>query len=482
MNRKMIFFTFGRILQTEGALLLLPTFVSLGYGEMKAFVALLVTAIASALAGTVITALAHTENKLIYAREGFAITALAWIGMSLVGALPFVISGEVSSYVDAFFETVSGFTTTGASCLKNYTELSHGIQFWRCFTHWIGGMGVLVFVMAIVSNMSDRSIHIMRAEMPGPVIGKLVPKAKDTAKILYGIYIALTVFEILFLWKFGQSGGMNLYEATIHSLSTAGTGGFGSRADSIASYSSYCKIVITVFMLLFGVNFNLYFLMLIRRFKAVFQSTELRFYIGLIVVFTLVITANIYSMVGTFGKSLEDAAFQVAAFITTTGYTTTNPNLFPGLAKGLLLLLMFFGSCAGSTAGGLKLSRVLLLIKMIGREMKKLLHPRAVTSVNFEGKDVDNSTLSSVATYFAVYALCIIATFLLVCFEPFGFETNFTAAVSAFNNIGPIFGTKADFCDYSIFSKLVFSLSMMLGRLEIFPIVIALSPSTWLKK
>lgn len=483
MNRKAVFNTFGRILILLAVLLLIPAAVSLFYPEegTKTLFAFLCTAAGSAILGGVIVLLCRSKNKVIFAKEGFAIVALSWIGMSLVGALPFVLSGEVNSYIDALFETISGLTTTGASCLTNYDTFTHALLFWRSFTHWLGGMGVLVFIMAIMSNISDRSIHIMRAEMPGPIIGKLVPRTKDTAKILYIMYIVFTVAETIAL----RISGMPLFDSTVHALGTAGTGGFGIRLDSLASYGTASQIVIIVFMLLFGINFNLYYLLLMKKFKSVFKSTELLFYLGLFVFCSIAITCNLFlsGFYPTIGESIKQSAFHVSSFVTTSGFTIGDVNNWPGLSKGILVILMFFGSCAGSTAGGLKLARVLILYKLIRREIKKMLHPRAVTPIHFEGKELDDSTATGVANYFAVYMTIVLATFLLVSFEPFGFEANFTATVSAFNNIGPLFSSGeriiSDFSQYSVFSKLVFSFAMLLGRLEIYPLLIACSPSTW---
>ena len=392
-----------------------------------------------------------------------------------------MLSGEIPSYVDAFFETVSGFTTTGASILRDVEAMSRSMLFWRSFTHWVGGMGVLVFVMAIVSNMTDRSIHIMRAEMPGPVVGKLVPRGRDTAKILYLIYIVMTFIEIGFLW----AGDMDLFESVVHTFGSAGTGGFGIKSDSLGSYSSYSQIVVAVFMLLFGVNFNLYFLLCIGRIKNILKSTELWAYLGIALVSTCVIFANVFfTLGGSVGETLKHAFFQTSSIMTTTGFSSVDFDLWPSLSKAVLLLLMCFGSCAGSTAGGLKISRVVILFKLILAEIKHMLHPRAVTSVKFEDKAVDKQTLNSVAVYFAVYVLCMMATFLLICYEPFGFESNFSAVIATFNNIGPGFGEvgpASSFANYSDFSKIVFSFAMLFGRLEIFPLIIALSPSTWKK-
>lgn len=480
MNRRMIFYVIGQIINTEAALLLLPMSVSLYYRE-GCFSAFLITAGIALLVGLALTLISRPGNHLIYAKDGFVIVTLAWLAMSLIGALPFVISGEIPNYVDAFFETVSGFTTTGASILTDVEKMSRGLLFWRSFTHWIGGMGVLVFVMAIIPNISDRSIHIIRAEMPGPIVGKLVPKLKNTAKILYLIYIAMTVAEVVFL----LCGGMSFYDSVVHTFATAGTGGFGVKADSIAGYSPYLQWVITIFMLLFGINFNLYYLILIRRFRSVFRSTEMWSYIGLVVISVAAITVNIYPVYQNFSEALRLSAFQVSSIITTTGYATADFNLWPEMSKGILLFLMFIGGCAGSTAGGLKVSRVVMLLKMIRRELNRMLHPRSVSVVKFEGKQVDESTLNSVSVYFVLYIICFCVIFFVLCFEPFDFATNFSATAACFNNVGPGFGAvgpAASYQGYSALSKVVLSIAMLLGRLEIFPLLLAFSPSTWAKK
>ncbi len=481
MNRKFVFHIFGRIAEIVSLLMLLPALVALLYGEFRVMFAFLLTASLAFLGGMLLAHLCKTSNNVIYAKEGFVVVALAWIGMSAIGAVPFVLSGDIPSYVDALFETVSGFTTTGSSILADVEALSHGALFWRSFTHWVGGMGVLVFVMAIVSNMTDRSIHIMRAEMPGPVVGKLVPRAKDTAKILYLIYIVMTAVQIVLLF----AGGMPLFDSIVHTFGTAGTGGFGIKGDSIAGYSTYCQMVIATFMLIFAVNFNLYYLMIIGRGKSVLKSTELWVYLAIVGISVGLITLNLYSKNRDIADCFRLAYFQVTSIISTSGFATADFNLWPSLSKGILFVLMFIGGCAGSTAGGLKISRVVILFKLVLREMKRMLHPRSVTSVEFEGKAVDNQTLNSVATYFACYAFCIIAVFLVICIEPSDFETDFTAAVTTFNNVGPGLGQvgpSGNFAAYSPFSKLVFSAAMLLGRLEIFPLIIALSPSTWRKR
>ena len=482
MNRKMVFSTVGRILLIEAALLLLPIAVSLIYGEFGTTLSFLATASIAACLGFALSVFFRGHDRVIFAREGFVTVALAWIFMSAVGALPFVFSGAIPNYVDAFFETVSGFTTTGASILNNIEILSHGILFWRSFTHWIGGMGVLVFIMAIFPSESGRDIHIMRAEMPGPIIGKLVPKVRDTAKLLYLIYVVMTAIQIVML----LFGGMPLFDSIVHTFGTAGTGGFGIRNDSIASYSPYCQWVITVFMLLFGLNFNLYYLLLIRRVRAVFKSRELWCYLSIVAVSVTAICINISRLYGSFSEALRSSCFQVASIITTTGYATADFNAWPELSKTILVALMFIGGCAGSTAGGLKVSRIILLFKTVRRDLRHLIHPRSVETVQFEGKKIDDRTLSGVNSYLTVYCIIFFSVLLaLSALDSFDFTTNFTAVSACFNNVGPglgAVGPTGNYYGYSAVSKLLLSVAMLLGRLEIFPLLLTLSPSTWTKK
>lgn len=481
MNYKVVSYTVGRIMQLEAALFMLPLAVSVIYGEKTGAGAFLISAAIALGIGLLLTYVLGKNDKLIFAREGFAIVALAWLAMSVVGALPFVISGEIPSFADAFFETVSGFTTTGASILSDVEALSHGMLFWRSFTHWLGGMGVLVFIMAIFPQESGRSIHIMRAEMPGPIVGKLVPRIKDTAKILYLIYIALTAIEVVFL----LCGGMSLFDSLVHSFGTAGTGGFGIKADSVGSYSSYLQWVITIFMLIFGVNFNLYYLILVKQFKTAIKSEELWAYIIIVILSGAAITLNISSMYGSMGESVKHAFFQVASIITTTGYSTTDFNLWPGFSKAILFVLMFVGGCAGSTAGGIKISRFIIAVKSFFRDIRKMLHPSAVSSIKFEGKKVEDKTRHGVSTYFSLYFIIFLVLFLLISFEPFDFETNFTAVSACFNNVGPglgAVGPMASFAAYSVPAKILLSFAMLMGRLEIFPLLILLAPSFWKRK
>ena len=485
MNRRVILHTVGQIIKIEAALLVLPLLVSLIYREYPGALSFAVTAAVALVVGFVLTLTNRRGDRRIFARGGLVSVALSWIALSLIGALPFVISGEIPSYVDALFETVSGFTTTGASVLKNPEVLSHGMLFWRSFTHWIGGMGVIVLMMAILPADSGRAIHIMRAEMPGPIVGKLVPRLRDTAKILYLIYIALTAAQIVFL----VCGGMPLFDSALHAFGTAGTGGFGIKASSIGEYSAYSQWVIAIFMLIFGINFNVYQLVLMRRFRSALRSSEMWCYLSIVAVATLIITVNLLPQLA-FPEALRHAVFQVASISTTTGYSSVDFDLWPGLSKAVLVLLMFMGACAGSTAGGLKVSRVMLLFKSVRRDLRRIVHPRSVNSVQLEGKKVDDTTLNGVGAYFVLYMMCIAAVFVCLAFEPVaeGFnylETHFTAAVACFNNVGPGLdgvGPMMNYGGYSVLSKLILSLAMLLGRLEIYPLLVVLSPTTWSKK
>lgn len=480
MNRRIVFYQVGRLLQIEGYLLILPAIVSLIYME-KVIWSFIVTSAITWLVGLAFVKLCHKKDSAIYAREGIATVALAWVLMSLLGALPFYISGEIPSYVDAVFETVSGFTTTGSSILTEVEAMSHGMLFWRSFTHWVGGMGVLVFVMAIFPQESGRSIHIMRAEMPGPVVGKIVPKIRETAKILYLIYIVMTIVEVIFL----VAGGMSVFDSFIHSFGTAGTGGLGIKADSVASYSPYLQWVIAIFMMLFGINFNLYYLILIRRFKAAIKSSELWCYISIIVISTIAIGLNIYSSIGNVSDTIRHSFFQVSSIITTTGYSTVDFNVWPIFSKMLLVALMFIGGCAGSTAGGLKVSRVMLLVKSVFRDLRRMMRPRSVASVRMEGKPIDRQTLDGVTGYLAIYFMIMFISTLLLSLNKFDFETTFTSVAACFNNIGPGLGgvgPMANFASYSAPSKILLSILMLLGRLEIYPLLLAFSPALWRRK
>ena len=489
MNYRMVFYMVGRLLQLEAALLLLPIAVCFIYGD-GGLSALLITAALALLLGSGMTLFRRPKNQTIYAKEGFVIVALSWLFLSAVGALPFVLSGEIPHYVDAFFETVSGFTTTGASVVTDLNGMgetlgmSHGMLFWRSFTHWIGGMGVLVLMMALSPSESGRTIHVMRAEVPGPIVGKLVPRLRDTAKILYLIYLGMTVVEILFLFV----AGMPLFDSLLITFGTAGTGGFGIYGTSIGEYNAACQWIITVFMWLFGVNFNIYYLLLIRSFRPALTSRELWVYGGITLAAIAAITGNILPQMQypTVEETVRHAAFQVSSIITTTGYATTDFNLWPMLSRCILVLLMFVGACAGSTGGGLKVSRCMLVVKAVARELKRLVHPRSVGVIRLEGKRVEESVVQSATAYVVLYFLLFGAAFLLLCLEPlFDLESNFTAVAACINNIGPglgAVGPTGSYADYGVLSKVVLSLAMLLGRLEIYPLVLALLPGTWTKE
>lgn len=477
MNRRMVFYIIGQIIKSQALLLMLPASVGAYYGE-ECVTDFLATAVIAAGVGFFCTR-RRPENRVIYAREGFVVVALSWVLMSLIGALPFFFSREIPSFVDCLFETASGFSTTGASILTDVERMSRGLLFWRSFTHWVGGMGVLVFVMAVVPLGGSRSMHLMRAEVPGPIVGKLVPKLKDTAKILYGIYILLTAVEILLL----VLGGMPLFDSAVHAFGTAGTGGFSMKNASIAAYNSpYIEWVVGVFMVLFGINFNLYFFILLRNFKAAAKSQELRLYLGLIAASVAAVTWNIRPLYHSAGVSVRNAFFQVASIITTTGYATADFNLWPELSRTILVLLMFCGACAGSTGGGLKTARLLLLFRMAKREIRRMLHPRSINVVEFDGKPVGEETLTGVSVFFAVYIAIYCAMVLLISFDGFDFATTMTAAAACLNNIGPglgMVGPAGNYAAFSAGSKLVLSAGMLLGRLEVFPLIVALAPSVW---
>ena len=476
----MVFYTVGLIIYLEAILLLFPAAISLFYKESSFFSFLYAVGI-SLLAATALVFFFKPKSRVIYAKEGFAITSLAWFSLSALGALPFFLSGQIPNYIDAFFETVSGFTTTGASILKNIDRLDQGLLFWRSFTHWVGGMGVLVFLMAFLPGISDRTIHIIRAEMPGPTVGKLLPRVRDTAKILYIIYILMTLVQVLLLW----GSRLPLFDSFIYAFGTAGTGGFGLYGDSVASLSSFQIWVITVFMLLFGINFNLYYLILIRRFRSAVRSSELWVYLSVVAISTAIVCANTFHLFENLSETLRHSAFQVASIITTTGFSTVDFNLWPPLSKTVLLLLMFLGGSAGSTAGGLKVGRVLLFFKNCQAEFRHMIHPRSVNVLRVDGKRVEKETQRGVTIYFTLYMLCFFALFLIISFNGFDFETNFTAVASCFNNVGPGFslvGPFASYADLSDFSKVILSFAMLLGRLEIWPILLTLYPATWQRR
>ncbi|CDB00413.1 TrkH family potassium uptake protein [Lachnospiraceae bacterium CAG:215] len=480
MNNKMIVYIIAKMLGVEGAVLLIPAFVAFLYGESDVIQFLIVSAVLGAI--FFIFGRKRPENKVIYAKEGLVIVGLAWILWSLFGALPFVLTGSIPSYVDAFFETVSGFTTTGSTILTNIEALPKGVAFWRSLTHWIGGMGVLVFVMMLTSLDDEHSMHLMRAEVPGPEADKLVPKARATARILYLMYFVLTAAEVVFL----MFGGMSFYDALLHSFSTAGTGGFSNRNASVAYYdSAYIDGVITVFMILFGVNFNLYFLIRLKNWKDALKNEELHAYLGIIAGAVAIVTVNILGIYGNLVHAFRYASFQVASVITTTGFCTADFNLWPELSKVVLLGIMVIGACAGSTGGGIKVSRFLILVKSIKQEVRRMLHPKAVTIVKINGKRVGNDTIRSVYIYFISYILVMMVSILLVSINNFDFATTFSSVLTTLNNVGPgisMVGPVENFHMFSPLSKLVFCMDMLLGRLEIFPYLLLMSPELWRRR
>ncbi len=436
-----------------------------------------------ALCSLVLFLFAKGARGGFYAREGLVSVGTAWILMSLFGCLPFYLSGQIPRFIDALFEMVSGFTTTGASILPEVESLSRGILFWRSFSHWLGGMGVLVFLLAIVpvgGKNGGFTLHILRAESPGPTVDKIVPRMRDTAKILYLLYIALTVLDMIFLLL----GGMNLFEASCTAFGTAGTGGFGVKNDSLTSFSPYIQGVCTVFMILFGVNFSCYYLVILRQFGRVFRNEELHVYLGIIATSTILITLNIRSLFGSFFEAFHHSAFQVASVVSSTGYGTSDFNVWPSFSKTIILLLMLVGASAGSTGGGMKVARAMLLFKTLKTGISKTLHPQKIQVVRFNRQPTDEKTISGLHFYLVAYALIVIFSFLILSFDGFSVETNLSAAISCFNNIGPgldMVGPTSNYAAFGILSKIVLIFDMLLGRLEIFPILVLFSKNTWKK-
>jgi len=476
----MIAYVLGRIGLIEAALLLAPMTVGILYGENTWMAFLVPIVLLLVLGGAVGVKL--PEDTAIFAREGLVITALAWVLMSAFGALPFMLCGDIPSYIDAFFETVSGFTTTGSSILQDVEALHKSTAFWRSFTHWVGGMGVLVFAMAVLPMSDGRAMHLMRAEVPGPTVGKISSKLRDTAKILYQIYFVMTVIEVLLL----VLGGMSLYDALIHSFGSAGTGGFSNYALSVGHYNNaYFDVVIGIFMLLFGVNFNVYYLILLKHFKEAFSSEEVVTYFAIVGASVLAIAVNILHLYENFAQALRYSFFQVASIITTTGYATADFNQWPEFSRTILVILMFFGACAGSTGGGFKIARVIILVKASIRDIQRMLHPHAVTTVRFEGKPLEDKTVRGTNVYLTIYIMLFVMSVLLVSLDHFDLITTFTAVTACFNNIGPglsLVGPLGSFAQFSAPIKLLLSFDMLAGRLEIFPMLVLVAPSVWLKR
>ena len=476
MNGNIIRYLVGQVLKMEAALFLLPMIIAVIYREPEGFAYLFVAAICLVI-GLIFT-IKKPVNTVFYLKEGCVITALSWIVLSIMGCLPFVLTGEIPAFHDALFETISGFTTTGSSILTDVEALSYTSLMWRSFTHWVGGMGVLVFLLAIVPLSGGSNVNLMKAESPGPSVEKLVPRVKSSAMILYLIYGFITLLEFLFL-VFGE---MNWYEALNTALATAGTGGFGIKADSIGGYSFYTQWIVTIFMILFGVNFNAYYLVALGKFKKIFAIEEVRTYVLIILAAVVVISINIWNLVGDGFTAVTQAAFQVGSIITTTGFATADFDLWPDLSKTILVILMFVGACAGSTGGGIKVSRILIMIKSVKNEVNIYLHPKSVKKVKMDGKILDRDIVRSTTVYIGTFILIFVVSLILISWENQGLLTSFTAVAATINNIGPGLekvGPTQNFAGFSVFSKYVLMFDMLAGRLELFPLIILFQPSIW---
>lgn len=476
MNYAMIRYMLGYICYFEAVFLVLPCIVSIVYKEKSGFSFAAIMLLCAAVGFTM--TFKKPKDRTMFAKEGLVTVALSWIILSIFGAVPFVISGEIPSMTDAFFETVSGFTTTGASILTNVEGLSQTALFWRSFTHWVGGMGVLVFILAIIPTKSDSGIHLMRAESPGPSVNKLVPKVRTTAMILYGIYLGMTVVEIVFLLV----GGMPLFDSLTIAFGTAGTGGFAIKNDSIASYSTYLQGVVTVFMIMFGINFHVYYLFLVKRPKEALRTGEMWAYLGIIGTSVLVIAFSVRDMFPSFFMALHQSAFQVGSIITTTGYATVDYEAWPEIARTILVLLMFIGACAGSTGGGIKVSRIIILFKGVKKEITMISHPRSIKKVKIDGRLVEHDVVRSVNAFLVIYAVIFVISLMIISLDNMDMTTNFTAIAATLNNVGPglgIVGPTGNYAAFSDLSKLVMSFDMLAGRLELLPMLILFVPSTW---
>ncbi len=478
MNYKLMRYVIGWLIIFESVFMCLPALVAVAYRE-KAFFSFMVSIGLGMLSGGLLV-LKKPENKEMYAKEGFVIVSVSWMILSIFGALPFVLSGCIPNVVDALFESVSGFTTTGATVLGDIENLEKSILFWRSFTHWIGGMGVLVFIMAILPLSGGNNIYLMKAESTGPSISKLVPKMKTTALILYGMYFAMTLIEMLILLM----ADVPLYDAINIAISTAGTGGFGVRNDSLASYSSAVQNIVTVFMILFGVNFNIYYMILCRKIMNVIKTTEWKVYFGILFAATLLVTINLNGMYGGFKGTMQQAAFQVASVMTSTGFATTDYNLWPEFSKAVLVAVMMIGACAGSTGGGIKVARVIILAKTLIKELDISVHPRNVKKIKLNGRFIEHEVIRTVNVYMVAYIAIYFVSMLMVSLDNFDFTTNFTAVTAMINNTGPglaAAGPIENFARFSALTKFVFIFDMLAGRLEIFPMLVLFAPSTWKK-
>lgn len=479
MNYSVIRYITGWVIFTISLFMLLPALVSFIYGEISTAWLFIACAAIFGAVGFVIK-LKKPSNKRFFAREGFIVASLSWIIISMIAAVPFTVSGEIPFYIDAIFEVVSGFTTTGSTILTNIEGLSKGMSFWRCFTNWIGGMGVLVFILAIMPQASGQAVYILKAESTGPSVGKLVPKLKNSAAILYSLYISLTILQVILL----LFADVPLFDSLCVTFGTAGTGGFAPLNSSIASYSVAAQNIVTVFMLLFGVNFNIYFLILAKRFKDAFSNEEFRWYLILYFVFTFIVGTSLFVSAPEH-FSLKDIFFQTSSIMTSTGFSTTDFNLWTPLAKGILVILMFIGACAGSTGGGIKVYRFVVYAKTVKKQLSTLIHPRSVKVLKMDGKAISHEVIRIINVYFATYIFVFVASLLVILTDGFDLTTSFTAVTATLNNIGPGLGEVGpmyNFADFSTLSKLVLSFDMLAGRLEIFPLLIFFSPSAWHRK
>jgi len=476
MNTSIIRYILGQVLKVEGILMLLPCLVALIYKESSGAY-FVITVCLCLLVGTLLT-LRKPKNHIFYLKEGCLTTALSWIVLSIFGALPFYISGEIPSYTDALFETISGFTTTGSSILTDVEALSHCMLFWRSFTHWIGGMGVLVFVLAIIPLSGGSNINILRAESPGPSVGKLVPKMRGTARILYGIYIFLTLLQIILLLV----GKMPLFDALCTAFGTAGTGGFGTLNSSMGSFSPYIQWVVTIFMILFGINFNAYYFILLKQVGKAFRMEEVRVYLAIILTSIAFITTQIVHLCNNVFEAITHASFQVGSIITTTGFSSTDFGLWPISCKIILVILMFVGACAGSTGGGIKISRFVILAKAIRKEIRRYIHPHSVHIIQMDKKPLEHEVVRSVNIYMSLYAIIFVASVFLVSLNGYDLVTTFTSVAATLNNIGPgleLVGPTGNFAFFNAFSKYVLMFDMLAGRLELFPLIIMCHPTVW---
>ena len=479
MNYSMIMYILGHLLRYEAIFMILPTVTGFIYGEPQAY-AFLGVALITFLIGTTLSIKAPGTRQL-FTKDGAVTVALGWIVLSIFGALPFTFGGDIPFYVDALFETISGFTTTGASILNNVEGLSHASLMWRSFTHWVGGMGVFVFILSLLPMIGGSTMQLMKAESPGPSVDKLVPKVRDTAKLLYEIYIVITLLQIVILLL----AGMPLFDTLTLTFGTVGTGGFGIKNDSLGSYTALQQNIITFFMIISGINYSFYFLIISKKFKDAFHLEEVRWYLGIILGSVAIISLNTMHLYTGFGESLRHAFFQVGSLVTTTGYSTTDFNLWPELSKTILILLMIIGACAGSTAGGFKISRMLILLKSIKKELSSMIHPREIKKIRLDGHVVKQEVLQTAHVYLIIYCALFLLSILLISIDNFDFTTNFTAVAATVNNIGPGLagvGPMSNFDIYSTFSKIVLMLCMLIGRLELYPIMLMLLPATWKRK